>query len=420
MSEDKKNKEGHTEENQSKAVSEEEVVEINKNEGDENEDVFTEGQSIEEVVDEDKFKKARQNYIALIILLAGALIGSLFVDVVQFFAHKGYSPRALKDARIFTLDGKTWVAYDEPVVKLKVFTVSEDELKDCPTCKPPQEVIDLLTKVLPTLDFEEVDINSEEGKKLVEEYDIKTVPTLIFSDDLEETDFYNSDAKVLFNKLDDDKGYSLNLATLGLPSGKYIETPVINEGDQVLGNKDAPVKVFLYSDFQCPYCAQSFDRVVKMIEGFGGDKVALVYKDLPLDFHGQAVNSAMAGQCAGDQGKFWEMSKKLYATQKKWENLSDDKAQEYFVGQAKSLGLDENKFKECLKNEDHKEVIEKSKKEAEEFGINGTPSLFVNEEFIPGAIPLEELKKIIIIELDKASGDGENNNSSNEGSTENK
>ena len=365
------------------------------------EEVFDEGKNIDEVIKEDELMKKNKNYLAIIILLLGALLGSLFVDVAQFVSKKGYSPRALKETNIFSLDGKTWVAYKEPIVKLEVLTVSDEELKDCPTCKPPQEVIDLFKKVMPTIVVENVDINSGKGKKLAEKYNVKSVPTLIFSDDLEKTEFYNGEAKVLFDKVDD--GYILNLTSLGLPVGKYTSTPKIDENDPIIGKKDAPVTIILFSDHQCPFCAKFFDEVVNISKDFG-DQVVLVYKDLPLDFHPQAKNAAMAAKCSGDQDKFWEMSKRLYDTQDRWGKMKDEDAKKFFKGQAIRLQLEPEQFNKCLDENKHMTEIDRSIEEGKAFGISGTPSMFINDEFIGGVIPTDQLKSKIQAQIDMANG----------------
>ncbi len=403
MQEENNNKEGK-EEKEKKEGDVTELIEEEKVEA-----VFEEGKNIDDVIEEDIQRNKQQNYLAIIILLLGALLGSLFVDVAQFVSKKGYSVKALKEANVFTLDGKTWVAYKEPVVKLNVLTVSDEELKKCPTCKPSKEVMDLLKKVMPTLVINNVDKDSEAGQKMIAEYDIKSVPTLVFSKDLEKTEFYNGEAKAIFEK-NDDKGYILNLSALGLPTGKYIKTPTIDDRDAVIGNKDAKVKIFLFSDHQCPFCAKFFDTIVNTSKSFG-DKVALVYKDFPLDFHAQAMNAAVAGECAKDQGKFWEMSQRLYNTQKQWGSLKDDRAKGFFKQQAKGLGLDMEKFDSCLENGEHKDAIKKNQKEGKSFGITGTPSVFVGEQFVSGVVSADKLKEMIQKEIDKANGT--NNKESN-------
>jgi protein-disulfide isomerase len=365
----------------------------------EKEDVFLEGKSIDEIIEAEEISQRGKNYLAVVILLAGALLGSLFIDVAQLLSKKGYSVRALREADIFTLDEKTWVAYNEPIVNLTVLTVSEDNIAECPTCKPPEEVMDLFKKVMPTLAITEVDIDSEEGKLLTKENNIKVLPAVIFSEGLNKTEFYNGEAKVLFSEVNESDNYLLSLAGLGLPIGKYIELPEVDASNPVLGNKDAAVKIILFSDHQCPFCAKFFKDIVTTTKAFG-DKVALVYKDLPLEFHPQAMNAAIAGECAKDQDKFWEMSARLYATQKQWGNLDDENAKAFFKKQSINLKLDIEKFGVCLDEEQHKGEIENSKKQAEEFGISGTPSMFIGDEFVGGVVPTEQLKAIIQAQID--------------------
>jgi len=365
----------------------------------EKEDVFLEGKSIDEIIEEENNSQQKQNYLAIILLLAGALLGSLFVDVAQLMSKKGYSVKALRKADMFTLEDKTWVAYNEPIVNLTILSVGEDKLAECPTCRPPEEVIDLFKKVMPTLAIKNVDIESEEGKKIAEKNKVKILPAVIFSEDLAKTEFYSGEAKILFSKIKDSNNYKLSLAGLGLPIGKYVELPEINDTNPILGNKEAPVKIILFSDHQCPFCAKFFKEIVSVMKAFG-EKAVLVYKDLPLEFHAQAMNAAIAGECAKDQDKFWEMSDRLYNTQKQWGDLDDDKAKTFFKKQAISLKMDIEKFGVCLDESQHKEEIEKSKKEAEEFGISGTPSMFIGDEFIGGVIPVEQLKAVIQSKID--------------------
>ena len=408
---------------ENKEVKDAEIVEKDENfpksdsQG-EKEDVFLEGKSIDEIIKEENNSKQGKNYLAIIVLLLGGLMGSLFIDVAQLLNRQGYSVRALREASIFTLEDKTWVAYNEPVINLTILGVAEDKLDECPTCKPPTEVIDLFGKVMPTLTSKEVDVDSEEGKSLVKENNIKVVPAMIFSKGLEKTEFYQGEAKVLFSEVNKSDNYMLSLAGLGLPIGKYIEIPEIHKENPILGSEEAPVKIILFSDHQCPFCAKFFKDIVDTVEGFG-DNVALVYKDLPLEFHPQAMNAAMAGECAKDQDKFWEMSSKLYNTQKQWGNLEDEKAKAFFKRQAINLRLDIEEFGVCLDEEKHKEAIERSKKQAEEFGISGTPGIFIGDEFVGGVVPSEQLKAMIQAKIDEVKESKEGDNEEGENKSEN-
>jgi protein-disulfide isomerase len=89
------------------------------------------------------------------------------------------------------------------------------------------------------------------------------------------------------------------------------------EGEPVLGNPDAPVTLVEISDFQCPYCGkfarETFPQIKK--EYIDAGKVKAVFKNFPLPAHTYAQKAAEAGECANEQGKFWEYQEKLFANQ---------------------------------------------------------------------------------------------------------
>ncbi len=169
------------------------------------------------------------------------------------------------------------------------------------------------------------------------------------------------------------------------------QVPALSSEEPVLGNPNAKVVIYEHSDFQCPYCARG-KNVVKEIHAAYGDKVAIVFRHLPLDFHPEAKPSAVASVCAQQQGKFWEYHDKLFDNQK------DLNAANY-TKWAKELGLDEAKFKTCLTSPEATSIVEKSQGYSEQAGANSTPTFFVGSKTegkkIPGAQPFAEFKKII-------------------------
>jgi len=366
------------------------------NEGGSGEDGFIkeEGGTLEELDKKNKLKERIKNLTSVVIILVGVTAGSFFVDLAQFLSGKGYSPKALKEAEVFVAGEKTWVAYNDPVLETKVITADEDEYKSCPNCDPT-EVLMWLKRFMPTISAKKVSTNSQEGKELIEKMGIKTIPAFIFPGEIEETDFYLKEAKPFFQEKDGK--FLLNTVGLGVPVGKYLEIPQISEEDVVKGNKEGKVKIIVFSDFQCPYCKKFFETVTTLIDNYK-DQVALVYKDMPLDFHPQSNNSAMAVHCAADQGKFWEMAKLLYDKQEEWGETEGTTIFEKYTLQ---LGLNQSKFKECLESQKFKEKIEKDTQLAQDFGISGTPAAFINDEFISGAVSEEQLKQVIEKELNK-------------------
>jgi protein-disulfide isomerase len=325
-------------------------------------------------------EKKMKNLVSATILLAGLFVGSLFVDVSQLVKGGGYSMKNLNKSDIFEAGGKTWVAYDEPAVGAKV--INDDACEKCDV----SEAIVWLRRVLPTVSTEKVAYDSAEGKTLIEKFGIKTLPAFIFDGSIANTEFYVQ-AKVLFSEKEGSQ--VLNTQELGLPAGKYLATPEAKEGDAIFGKEDSEAKVFIFSDYQCPYCKVFYSSLRDIMKEYG-DRVAFNYKHLPLDeIHPQATNASLAAACAQEQGKFWEYSDKLYTSQTEWSATKDvAKFKQYAV----ALGLKSVDFNKCLDDKKYTEKIETDKQEGADFGITGTPAIFVGDQFSSGAISVDDLK----------------------------
>lgn len=349
---------------------------------------MAEDKKVEDISTKNNENKKIKNLISLVILLGGLFIGSVFVDVVQLIKGGGYSQRTLSQIDVFESAGKTWVAYPDPIVKIQVLV---DE--NCDGCNP-EETLVLLRRILPTISATKVDQNSEEGEKMLADLNIKTLPAYIFSKEIEETDFYFQ-AQQLFEKFNDK--YVLKTAEAGIPIGKYIDLPEVSENDIKIGPDDAKVKVIEFSDFQCPFCKSFHPSIKKALEEYG-DKIQYVYKHLPLGFHLQAENAALASECANEQGKFLAYADKLFENQDDW---GQSEGTQKFKTLALQIGLNASQFNQCLDDVKYQEKVNKDKEEAASFGISGTPGTFINDQFRGGAIDFENLKTIIDEELEK-------------------
>ncbi|HMU40778.1 MAG TPA: thioredoxin domain-containing protein [Pseudomonadota bacterium] len=156
------------------------------------------------------------------------------------------------------------------------------------------------------------------------------------------------------------------------------------------GPKDAKVTIVEFSDFQCPYCGQG-RKVMEEVLSKYGNKVRVVFRDFPLSFHDKAQKAAEAGQCAHDQGKFWEMHDWMFDNQ----STLDEPA---LKDAARKLGLNGDKFDACLTTGAKATVVKNNMKEGGEAGVKGTPAFFVNGVFLSGALPFEKFKT----EIDRA------------------
>jgi protein-disulfide isomerase len=156
------------------------------------------------------------------------------------------------------------------------------------------------------------------------------------------------------------------------------------------GPKTAKVTIVEFSDFQCPYCSRG-KKVMEEVVAKYGDKVRLVFRDFPLDFHDKAQKAAEAGQCANDQGKFWAMHDWMFDNQQALDIPA-------LKGAAKTMGMDSTAFDSCLDSGKHAALIKKNTKDGQEAGVRGTPAFFVNGVFLSGALPFEKFKT----EIDRA------------------
>ena len=148
------------------------------------------------------------------------------------------------------------------------------------------------------------------------------------------------------------------------------------------GNLNAPVVLFEFSDFQCPFCAQAIGNIEPFLEG-REDQVLFVYKHLPLmQIHPEALPASKAAWAAGKQGQFWAYHDALFASQ---ERLGED----FYIEIAESLNLDMDAFNRDRASADAQEAIARDLALAETLGLNSTPTFIMNGLLIPGGVPTE-------------------------------
>ncbi len=172
-------------------------------------------------------------------------------------------------------------------------------------------------------------------------------------------------------------------ATGALPAGALKIRP----DDPVRGNEKAPVTLVLFSDFQCPFCANVEPTLAEVQKQYG-DKVRIVWKHQPLSFHPNALPAAEAAEAAREQGKFWQMHDKLFSSQR-------ELSPETYERLAREIGLDVRRFQEATRSGRGRSRIQDDQQLAARVGANGTPTMFVNGEKVEGAVPFGALKAVI-------------------------
>jgi protein-disulfide isomerase len=125
-----------------------------------------------------------------------------------------------------------------------------------------------------------------------------------------------------------------------------------------------------------------------------GDKVRVVWKHFPLDFHPNAGLAALAAAAAGEQGKFWEFHDKIFSNQ-------DKMTRAQYVEYAKQLGLNVPRFEASINAAKGKPTIDADAAEGKSVGVTGTPAFFVNGHFLSGARPFNDFAQVINGELSR-------------------
>lgn len=164
----------------------------------------------------------------------------------------------------------------------------------------------------------------------------------------------------------------------------------LTDDDAVKGDKNAPVTIVEFSDYECPFCEKFYSETYSQIEKnyIKTGKVKFIYRDFPLGFHQNAQKAAEAAECAGEQGKYYEMHNKLF------ENGVNGGATS-FKQYAKDLGLDQSKFNQCLDSGAMASEIKKDLADGSKLGVSGTPAFFINSQEIVGAQPYTVFEQII-------------------------
>lgn len=168
----------------------------------------------------------------------------------------------------------------------------------------------------------------------------------------------------------------------------------IQDDIPVLGNRDAKVTVVEFGDFQCPFCGEFHSDVFKELSKtyFSGDQVKFAFFDLPF-LGEESVKASEASRCAGDQGKYWEYHNYLYEHQSgENEGAFADLNLKSF---AQKLGLDTQAFNSCFDDRKYKSTVANSLVTADGYGIDSTPTIFINGKEMTAGLPLQMYKLYI-------------------------
>jgi protein-disulfide isomerase len=158
------------------------------------------------------------------------------------------------------------------------------------------------------------------------------------------------------------------------PEDQIIRAKLNLEGFAMLGSKEAPLTIVEFTDYQCPFCQRfhttSFGDLKKNYIDTG--KVRFYSRDLPLDFHPNAMRAAQAARCANEQGQFWKLHDLMGANPDKLDLGS-------LLAFAADLKLNVDTFRACVESEKYKNAVQTDVMDAMKIGANGTPTFVIGK-----------------------------------------
>jgi protein-disulfide isomerase len=184
---------------------------------------------------------------------------------------------------------------------------------------------------------------------------------------------------------------------VGLLSPAFAQAPSNEElmqagplGEPALGSAEAPATLIEYASMTCSHCANFAVKVFPTLKSkyIDAGKVRYILREFPLD--PLAAAGFMLARCAGD--KYYEVIEALFQTQQKWAFVRDPLPQ--LLAVARQLGFTQQSFDECLANQKVLDGIDwVRQRAAEKFGVNSTPTFFINGMIHRGEMTLEETEK---------------------------
>ncbi|MCS7039028.1 MAG: DsbA family protein [Anaerolineae bacterium] len=174
-----------------------------------------------------------------------------------------------------------------------------------------------------------------------------------------------------------------------IPNFTATERPAATKGQA-----DAPLVMYEWADYTCPYCRRFHSEVLPTLEEqyIRTGKLRLVYKEYPVVSGDLSVIASLGAQCAAEQNGFWPMHDWLFEQTEAWRNQN---AIERIKAAAVELGLDGEAFNRCFDEQTAIPLIVEDYREGQALGIRGTPNFVINGHWVQGLLPLSDFVSIL-------------------------
>ena len=167
----------------------------------------------------------------------------------------------------------------------------------------------------------------------------------------------------------------------------------VSSKDPMWGDRDAPVTVVIYSDFQCPFCGKAEPTLKGLQTKYGPSKLRMIWKNFPLPFHKKAPAAHLAAQTVFELGgnkAFWKFHDLAFQNNRNLDPAS-------FGAWAQQAGVDKAKFEAAFKAGSAQAKVDADIAAGKAVGVRGTPAFYINGVFISGARPQSQFEA----EIDK-------------------
>lgn len=167
------------------------------------------------------------------------------------------------------------------------------------------------------------------------------------------------------------------------------------QGAPSSGKENSPITFVEFTDYECPFCKAVQPVIQEVLKKYEG-KVRHVVRNYPIsNLHAGAVDAALSGLCAHEQGGFWPYHDQLFEKA----NGGGSLTKQVLTKIAEDNGLDSARFTSCLTSKKFVDQVQKDYEDGNSYGVNGTPTFFINGRMISGNLPAEEFTKLIDEEL---------------------
>lgn len=178
------------------------------------------------------------------------------------------------------------------------------------------------------------------------------------------------------------------------PAGAVDMSDLLKAGalpDKVLGQEDAPVTIVEYASMTCPHCAHFHEQTLPVLKEkyIEPGKVKLILREFPFDPRAEA--GFMLARCADD--KYYPMVDVLFAQQDAWAPVKD--ARTALLQISRLAGFSQESFEACLTNQQLLDDVRSVRKRGEDFGVDSTPTFFIDGKRYPGALTIDQMSAII-------------------------